>query len=134
MPKSFPSAAIAAIALALLIRVSRGDGDSVDGEEAPIDDTTEPITGDPVMPTPGSEQPMKDPFVPYDIGGPAAAWRLEDLHPEEQVVALRGLDDEQAEVQDAWAQAAHDLATTARAERAALAIGLENSASLGVVP
>jgi hypothetical protein len=86
------------------------------------------------MPNPGDEQPMRDPFTPYDIGGAAAAWRLEDLTAEERVVAQRGLDDDQQAVQDAYAEAARDMATRARAESAATKLGIQQLGQIGVVP
>lgn len=115
-------------------RASYGDGEPIDEPEDPIDETTEPITGEAVMPNPGDETPMRDPFTPYDIGGPAAAWRLEDLKPEERVVAQRGVDQNTQEVQDAYAGAARDMAATARANSAAIAIGVQPLGQIGVVP
>ncbi len=118
-------------------RASRGDGDGPSAGDEPDldpDDTTEPITGEAVMPNPGDEQPMRDPFTPYDIGGEAAAWRLEDLTEAERVVALRGLDDDQQAVQDAYASAVDDMASRARAESAAKELQLQHADQIGVVP
>src|SRR5262245_41480474 len=67
---------------------------SLGDDEHPLDDTdtSEPITGDPVMPLPGSETPMKDPFAPYDTGG--GDWTFEHLTAAEKVVAARGLNED----------------------------------------
>jgi hypothetical protein len=131
MHKIFLLIASVGFVLALFISNSRGDVEPID---EPVDDTTEPITGEPVTPNPGSEQPMRDPFTPYDIGGAAAAWSLEDLTAEERVVVLRGIDDNQQEVQDAYAEAARDMATRARAQSAAIKLGIQQLGQIGVVP
>ncbi len=133
MHKVFLLFASVGFVLALFITSSRGDVEPFD-EPEPIDETTEPITGEAVMPNPGSEQPMRDPFAPYDIGGSAAAWRLQDLGAEEQAVAVRGLEDDQQEVQAAYADAARDMAMRARAESAARSLHIDHLAEIGVVP
>lgn len=116
---------LSGVAIAVILafaRASYGDdeGELPDELEEPIDDTTEPITGEAVMPNPGDEQPMRDPFTPFDIGGPAAAWRLQDLTAEEQVVALRGVDNNDQAVQDAYADAASEMAAQAKANVSAV--------------
>lgn len=123
----------AAIVLAFA-GASRGDGGGAGDEPVPEDEMAEPITGEAVMPNPGNEQPMRDPFTPYDIGGAAAAWRLEDLTEAEQVVARRGLDDDQAAVQAAYAKAARDGADEMDARRSAIRLRIGDAALLGVVP
>ena len=130
MHKIFLLIASVGFVLALFISSSRGDVESIDES---VDDTTEPITGEPVMPNPGSEQPMRDPFTPHDIGT-EAAWRLEDLTAEEQAVAVRGLDHDQSAVQDAYAAAARGIAERARAESAAIVLRIPQLAQIGVVP
>lgn len=128
------------VAVAIVIATvstSRGDGESTDvSSTAPTDDTTEPITGTAVMPLPGSdEQPIKDPFAPYEIGGQAAAWRKEDLTAAEQAVVDRGLADDQAAVHDAWAEAARGRSAQAKAGAAAALLGVDGPfGELGVVP
>ena len=84
------------------------------------------------MPIPGSEQPMRDPFVPYEIGG--VGWTLDDLTPDEQDVALRGVAANPQAVQDAYAGAARDLADRARAEHPAAELGIAKLGEIGVVP
>ena len=127
-----------AVAVVLaFVRASWGDGDGPSAGDEPDldpDDTTEPITGEAVMPNPGDEQPMRDPFTPYDIGGEAAAWRLEDLTPEEQVVAARGLDEDQSAIQEAYAEVARDMAEQARDAAVTSELGVAQLAGLGVVP
>lgn len=124
-----------AIAVVLaFVRASYGDGEIPEEPDEPIDETAEPITGEPVMPNPGSEQPMRDPFTPYDIGGPAAAWRLEDLTPDEQEVALRGVDANPQQVQSAYASAVAALAQRYASEHAADQLHINALDQLGVVP
>lgn len=124
-----------AIAVVLaFVRASYGDGELLEEPEEPIDETTEPIIGEAVTPNPGDEQPMRDPFAPYDIGGAAAAWRLEDLTADERVVAQRGVDDNNQEMQDAYAGAAQDMAATARANSPAIALRMQQLGEIGVVP
>jgi hypothetical protein len=126
-----------AVAIVLVFaRASWGDGDGgvPDEPEDPIDELTEPITGEAVMPNPGDERPMRDPFTPYDIGGPEAAWRLQDLTPEEQAVAQRGIDANDQQVQDAYAELARAAGARAQSERAARELQLQQLGELGVVP
>ncbi|MBA2538141.1 MAG: hypothetical protein H0V17_00775 [Deltaproteobacteria bacterium] len=124
------------IAVAIVIATmstSRGDGDSPPGESA--EDTSEPITGAPVMPFKGSEETTRDPFAPYGIGGPEAAWRYEDLTAAERAVADRGRADDQAAVQAAYAEVSKAIAVRAKAEAAALQLGFDSPlGETGVVP
>ena len=128
---------LSCIAIAIVVATvstSRGDGEPTDGSGSAPDDTTEPITGSAVMPFKGSETPMKDPFAPYDIGGAEAAWKYEDLTQDEKVVADQGLNEDQAAVQDAYAIAARGLAELAKAESAAIQLGLDTALEvIGVV-
>lgn len=123
----------AVIVLAFANAWGEGDDDP-DEIDQPIDETAEPITGEAVMPNPGDETPMRDPFTPYDIGGEAAAWRLEDLEPEERVVALRGVDANDQGVQDAYAELARASAAQAQIEVAARRLQLQDPEEIGVVP
>lgn len=123
---------VAILLIVVFVRASRGDAEP-EAIEAPVDDTTEPITGEPVMPNPGSEQPMRDPFSPYDIGQ-GAAWTLDDLTPDEQDVALRGVTTNSQAVQDAYSDAARDLAARAKAAHPAAELGISNLEAIGVVP
>ena len=123
---------LAILLIVVFARASRGDGEP-DSLEPAFDDTTEPITGDPGMPIPGSEQPMRDPFTPYEIGK-GAGWTLDDLTPDEQDVALRGVAVNPQAVQDAYADAARDLAERARAEHPAAELGISKLGEIGVVP
>ena len=131
---------LSSVAMSIVLTFARatwGDGvgpSAGDEHDLDPDDTTEPITGEAVMPNPGDEQPMRDPFTPYDIGGEAAAWRLEDLTPEEQVVAARGLDEDQSAIQEAYAEVARDMAEQARDAAVTSELGVAQLAGLGVVP
>lgn len=123
---------LAILILVVFVRASRGDGEPEPLEPA-VDDTTEPITGDPVVPIPGSERPMRDPFVPHESGA-GVGWTLDDLTPDEQDVALRGVVANPQTVQDAYAGAARDLADRARAEHPAAELGIAKLGEIGVVP
>ncbi len=123
---------LAILIVIVFARSTRGDGEP-EPQPPAIDETTEPITGDPVMPNPGSEQPMRDPFTPYEIGA-GGGWGLDDLTPDEQDVVLRGVTANPQAVQDAYAGAARDLADRARAEHPAAALGISKLGELGVVP
>jgi hypothetical protein len=123
---------LAILILVVFVRASRGDVEPEPVASA-VDDTTEPITGDPVVPIPGSEQPMRDPFASHEIGA-GAGWTLDDLNPDEQDVALRGVDSNPQAVQDAYAGAARDLADRARAEHPAAELGILKLGEIGVVP
>lgn len=95
----------------------------------------EPITGTPATPTPGSEESVHNPFTPYEIGGPQAAWSYEQLQPAEKVVADRGVEDDRSAVQTAYAADVARLALEAGANSAALQLGIDVPlAETGVVP
>lgn len=126
---------VAAAVILAFGRASWGEPETLDEPiEDPVDETEEPITGDPVMPNPGSEQPLRDPFSPYDIGGAEAAWRLEDLEPEEQEIALLGAERNPQATQDSYAEAAQELAEQARVDSAARTLQIDHLGALGVVP
>jgi hypothetical protein len=121
--------AVLAIVLGTVPSWSEGELDEDLGEGT----TDEAITGSPSAPNPGSETPF-EPFQPYSIGPPEAAWRYEDLHPEEQVVVDRG------RTQPGWnatnaafAAAARERSVTAKAEAAAIQLGIDG-VEIGVVP
>lgn len=124
------------VALAIVLATvapSRGDGES----PTPVpESSSEPITGTPAEPLPGTpREPLHEPFTPYGIGGPQAAWSYEQLTVEEKAVADRGLDEDQTAIQDAYAAASAALAATAAADQAALQLGFDESLEeTGVVP
>lgn len=93
------------------------------------------VTGQPSMPVPGDERPMKDPFTPYGTGAPSAAWAYEQLTPAEKVVADRGRAlGAWPATHDAYGSAGAGLATKAAAESAALQLGVDHLGTIGVVP
>ncbi len=93
------------------------------------------ITEHPSVPAPGDERPMKDPFTPYDVGDPSAAWAYEQLTPAEQVVADRGrATGTWTATHDAYGSAGAEQAARAAAESAALQLGVDNLGAIGVVP
>ena len=124
----------AVIAIVFATSISRSDSGDSTTEGSPTS-TDEPITGQPVTPTPGDESPPRDPFAPYDIGGPEAAWSHESLTAEEKAVADRGRDVKGwAGVNDGYRQAAMARAAEAAAEAAALQLGVSDLGGIGVVP
>lgn len=113
---------------------SRGDNETSDPA---LTEEAEPITGTEVTPFKGSEQPMKDPFVPYGTGaeGPSDVWKYEDLTAAERAIADHGLNEDQTAVQDNYAAAARAMAVQANAESAAIQLGLDAPlGEIGVVP
>ena len=129
--------AIIGLLIIFAVSTSRGDGgEPIDdvGDSPPLDDdATEPITGSAVMPQKGAETPIKDPFTPYDIGGPAAAWQYEHLTDEEKAVVDHGKADDPSAVQAAYADAAAGIAEAARARSATIQLGIDGLGE-GVVP
>ena len=94
----------------------------------------EPTTHPPVMPKPGDEQPPRDPFAPYAHGSPAP-WEYDDLTAAEQAIIDRGVDTSSwdpvhAAFNAATIQQAQEVAT----EAAAIALGVSDLTSIGVVP
>lgn len=117
----------------LLVFVASSRGDATSDVLEPFDDTEEPITGTPAVAQPGT--PIYEATAPYSIGGPAAEWSREQLGVEERAVADRGLNEDQTEVQSAYAAASVALAEKGRAEAAALSLGLDGPLDgTGVVP
>jgi len=115
------------------VSISRGDPALDEVSDSPVDDSTEPITGQAAVPQKGSESPMKDPFTPYDIGGPAAAWKYEDLTDDEKAVVDHGKAEDQTAIQAAYAETAAVIADVAKAHAAAIQIGANDLAE-GAVP
>jgi hypothetical protein len=117
MPKVFFLLTSVGFVLALFISSSRGDVE-------PIDESSdeEPIIGDPIVPLPGSEEVPVDPSREPD---PETVWRYEILTAAEKAVMDRGLADDQGAVQAAYAAASADLADQAKAERAAILMGID---------
>ena len=73
------------------------------------------------------------PFAPYDIG--EAIWTYASLTTDEKVIVDRGRNQPGWDViQDAYGQAAKELAARAAAESAAGQLGAESLDTLGVVP
>jgi hypothetical protein len=116
---------VATIAGIVLATVSISRGDETQAEFPAPSDSTEPITGLPLLPLKGFEQPGRDPFAPYDVGDPNATWEYEDLTADERAVADRGLDEDQTAVQDGYASAAKELGIRAKAESAAIQLGVD---------
>ena len=110
---------------------SRGDGEVIE----PAGATDEPVFGTPIEPLAGSDVPEHQPFMPYEYGGPCAAWSYEQLTPEEKVAADRGLNEDQAQIQNGYAAASMALSVQATAQRAALQLGVDEPLdTTGVIP
>jgi len=93
------------------------------------------LTGQPSVPNPGDERPMKDPFTPYGIGDPSASWTYAELTAEEKAVADVGRDVRTfPAVHDAYGSAGAQLAVKAAAAAAAQQLGVDNLGTIGVVP
>lgn len=122
---------VIAVIVIAFARASYGD----DASEADIDDGTEPITGEPITPQPGSESRPKDPFALYDNGDPDSIWPYASLTAEEKRIVDRGKLDTQPEVNAAFAAISADIAVQAKAHAAEIQLGLQTSpGEIGVVP
>lgn len=94
----------------------------------------EPTTHPPTTPNPGDEEPPRDPFTPYSIG-PVTGWSYDDLTAPEQAVIDRGVDTDSWEpVHGAFTAATLQRARAVAKEAAAIALGVSDLASIGVVP
>jgi hypothetical protein len=92
--------------------------------------TTDPNTA--VQPSEGQKQ--KDPFAPYDVGGPEAIWPYDSLTPEEKAVIDRTRDaNGWAATHDGFGAAALDRSRKARAQAAEHQLGVDNLELSGVV-
>jgi len=97
---------------------------------APVD---EPISGQAVAPAPGDETGPRDPFTPYDVGGQEAIWPYGDLTANEKAVVDHGRNQAGMDaINNAYGQAAKELAARAKAEAAAAQLGAEGLDTLGV--
>jgi len=124
-------------AILLVAATTRSDvaptTDPVLNDTAPL---PEPITGVAAQTVPGDEPAPKDPFVPFDVGGPEAVSPYESLTLEEQAFIDRGRDTRDwSQVHDAYATAVKERSTRARAEAAQHSLGVDSSLdATGVVP
>jgi hypothetical protein len=97
----------------------------------------EPITGDPVMPNPGSETKQKVPSEPYDVGPPEQVWKYDQLSPAEQEAVERGRAAGAAragKMDEALSRAAKEHSKRARAEAAEHQLGVYELGRMGVIP
>ncbi|HEU0035109.1 MAG TPA: hypothetical protein VFQ53_30995 [Kofleriaceae bacterium] len=121
------------LAAVSILASSASSGQPAD-EPSAVDSTAEPITGQAVQPNPGSERPMKDPFVPYDPGPPEALWKYEDLTPGERAVVDRGRAEDFTSVHAGYASAIQIRSAQAASDAAALQLGISDLSTTGVVP
>jgi hypothetical protein len=111
-------------------------GDAPQAGTTPVFPPTvpEPTTYPPVTPTPGDEQPGRDPFTPYAHGS-LAPWAYEDLTAGEQAVVDRGFDTTSSvPVLTAFRTASIEQAVAAVAAAAGTALGVPDLSAIGVVP
>jgi hypothetical protein len=77
---------------------------------------------------------QKDPFAPYDVGGPEAIWPYDSLTPEEKAVIDRTRDASGwAATHDGFGAAALERSKKARAQAAEHQLGVDNLELSGVV-
>jgi hypothetical protein len=113
--------AVLAIVVATAPSWSEGEPDEATGSTS----TDEPITGTASTPNPGSETAF-EPFQPYAIGPPEAAWPYSALRPEEQLVVDRGRTQPGWDATNAaFAAAARERSVAAKAEAAAIQLGID---------
>lgn len=94
----------------------------------------EPTTLPPTTPNPGDERPPRDPFTPYGIG-PTTGWAYDDLTVAEKSVVDRGVDTNNwTPVHSAYNAATIQQAHAVANKVAAVALGVPDLASIGVVP
>jgi len=123
------------VAILLLLVVAAGSDVQSAPTLPPTEATPEPITGVAETSPPSGEPPPFDPFKPYAIGGPEAAWKLSDLTTAEQTVAQRGLTTTGwSATHNAFASAVVQRAQHAAASAAAAQLGVDNLGTTGVVP
>lgn len=116
-----------------VVGLASSSGGQPSAPEAP--GTIPDVTGQPSVPEPGDERPMKNPFTPYDIGDPSAAWTYEHLTAAEKAVADGGRNvDAWSGTHDAYGSAGAALAAKAAAQAAALQLGVDDLQAIGVVP
>ena len=95
----------------------------------------EPITGTPAVSAPGGATRRHDPFKPYDTGPPGSTWTYKQLPPAQRAyVDQAGQHGPTQHTLDGFAHAAAERAHEAAGEAAAHELGVEDLASLGVVP
>ena len=117
-----------------LLATSCSAGDSTEATTSSPITVAEPITGAPIAPSPGQESPARDPFQPHGIGPrPLAEWPYDTLTPEERAVADRGRNQNYTAVHAGYSDGVRLRTAEARAEAAALQLGIDNLAT-GVVP
>jgi hypothetical protein len=133
---SILSAGAGAVSLSFLLAVTNSH--DVRG------DTTTQGSGSEAAPSPaptgGAEAdapppPQKDPFAPYDVGGPEAIWPYESLTPAEQAVIDRNRSATGwRQVHDGFGTAVLERSKKAQAEAAEHELGVDNLELTGVVP
>ena len=121
--------------LVIVAGVARSDDGDSDGLTMDSSFPLPPPAQDPVSPAPPRTPPVKQPFAPYDNGGPAAVWEVEDLTAEEREIIELGRDvSGWAASQDVMMQAVKAQAEVQAANIAQRELGLGELGEIGVVP
>lgn len=111
------------------------------GADSPVGSDTSGSAPDVVLPpvdmlaqpVPGSEPPVRDPFLPYDTG--PNPWSYDQLTADEKAVVDRGRDTTGwSQTHDAYASAAREAAQAAQVATAQHQLGLQDGVTTGVVP
>lgn len=119
---------------ALSLIASASQGQPAGADSTAVESEPEPIIGQAIQPNPGSESPMKNPFVPYDPGPPEALWKYEDLNAAEKAVVDRGRLEDFSSIHAGYNVAIKLRSQQAIAEAAAIKLGISDLATTGVVP
>lgn len=112
----------------LVASTSRSDDLGSTTEVPPTVDLSSPAT------VPLGPNPPPDPFTPFDIGPPEAAWSYEQLSPADKAVVDRGCEPagSQADI-DAYNAVLQQQAADANARMTARMLGVDGLGDVGVV-
>jgi hypothetical protein len=125
---------LAIIAFAVVCMITLRNSSPANTDVCPTDGQ-ESVTDEPSTPLPGPEQARREPFVSYDPGPAEALWKYEQLTPGEKAVADRGrLQPGWTAIHDVYRSAVIQRSTQAAASAAQHQLGIDNLASIGVVP
>jgi hypothetical protein len=141
--KSIIAAALCAppVALVVLFFVARGakaEGTTATTSAAAGATAAEPTITAPTTPTRGNETPMRDPFAPFDNGPVEGRWDYAMLRlTEQQDIDRERTNNARANwtsTHDGFRSALAEQAKAAASTAAARQLGIDNLATLGVVP
>jgi hypothetical protein len=129
-------AAATAVSLSVLFSISgHGSVASGDTQQASGSEAAPPSAPTESLDVSEHAGPQKDPFSPYDVGGPEAIWPYESLSPAEQALVDRSRDAKGwATIHDAFSAAAVERSHKAATDAAQHQLGVDNLELTGVVP